>query len=909
MAGWLVVVISAAYLGLLFTIAYYGDKRADRGRSLINSSAVYALSIAVYCTSWTFYGSVGRAAQTGIGFLPIYLGPTLVFCLGWLLLRKILHVSKANRITTIADFIAARYGKNALLAGLVAIIAVIGCVPYIALQLKAVSGSFTVLLQYPHVVVPPGAGSPPILNDTAFWAALILALFSILFGTRHIDASEHHEGMVAAIAFESLVKLVAFIAVGLFVVLALFDGAGDLFRRAAADPATAGLMRFEGTHTGYDWITLTVLAMAAIVCLPRQFQVMVVENVDERHLDRALWLFPLYLLAINLFVLPIMLAGKLLLPPGVDPDSFVLTLPMEAEAPGLALFVFIGGLSAATGMVIVESVALSTMVCNDLVMPVLLRWRRFGLAERTDLARLLLTIRRVAIIAILLLGFVYMRQVGGGYALVAIGLVSFAAVAQFFPAIVVGLFWQRANTKAAFAGIGGGFLIWLYTLLLPSFARSGWMPLDFIENGAFGIALLKPYALFGLDGLDPVTHSLFWSMLVNIGALIGVSLLSGQSALERTQAALFVTAGHPADTAKLWRGTAQLSDLRALVARFLGEPRTDEAFARHARRRGLDPEALQADGELVRFAERLLAGAIGSASARVMVASATAEQPLGIDEVMRILDETSQVIGYSRRLEEKSRELEAATAELREANTRLQELDRLKDDFVSTVSHELRTPLTAIRSFSEILQDNADLDPEQRREFLRIVVKESERLSRLIAQMLDLSKIEAGRVEWQMSGVDLAEVAREAAAATSQLFRDKDVQLELQLPASAPAVWADRDRLMQVTVNLLSNAVKFCPRGDGRVSLSVASEGGSLLLAVRDNGPGIDPRHHDSIFERFRQVGDTLTGKPEGTGLGLAICRMIVEHLGGRIWVESKPGEGARFFVRLPRRLPLAQAG
>src|SRR5262249_16292360 len=306
-AGWFIILVAAGYIGLLFAVAYYGDKRADQGRSLIDSSVVYALSIAVYCTSWTFYGSVGRAAQSGIAFLPIYLGPTLVFCLGWLMLRKILRVSKANRITTIADFIASRYGKNAALAGLVAIIAVIGVVPYIALQLKAVSTSVTVLLNYP--AVDPGPDSA--FHDTAFWAALCLAAFAILFGTRTIEASEHHQGLVAAIAFESIVKLVAFLAAGIFVATVLLDGLGHLLRRVAADPSGGPLLRFAATAAGFSWGKFAFLAMAAVICLPRQFQVIVVENTDERHLDRALWLFPFYLFVINLFVLPIALAGRL----------------------------------------------------------------------------------------------------------------------------------------------------------------------------------------------------------------------------------------------------------------------------------------------------------------------------------------------------------------------------------------------------------------------------------------------------------------------------------------------------------------------------------------------------------------------------------------------------------------------
>src|SRR6266567_5239438 len=748
--GVLLLLAAAAYMALLFAIASFGDRRAAAGRSLIDSSVVYALSLAVYCTSWTFYGSVGRAAARGLDFLPIYLGPTLIFCLGWVLLSRILRVSKAYRITSIADLLASRFGKSGAVAGLVTVIAVIGSVPYIALQLKAVSTSLKVLLEY-QGSLGEGVEGVSVLRNTELWVAAVLALFAILFGTRKIDASERHEGIVAAIAFESIVKLVSFVAVGLFAGLVLFDGFGDIFARAAARPELSQLFDFSGASAGIDWIALTFLAMAAIVCLPRQFQVMVVENVDPRHLDRALWLFPAYLIAINLFVVPIALAGLLSVPAGTDPDTLMLALPLGSGYGGLALLAFLGGLSAAASMVIVETVALSTMICNDLAVPMLLRLGWLG----PDTRPVLLGIRRAAIALVVLLGFAYVRIVRESYGLVSIGLVSFAAVAQFFPAIVLGLFWKRASRLGVLTGISAGFLIWAYTLLLPSFASAGWLPRELFEQGALGISVLRPSALFGLDGLDPVTHGLFWSMLLNIAGIIGVSLFVDQSALERSQAALFVDywrgAGH--EEGRLWRGTAQVVDLVQLVGRFLGEALTREAFAAEARGRGRDPAALAADAETVRLAERLLAGAIGSASARVMVASVVHEEPIGTEEVMRILDETSQAIEYSRRLEQQSRTLEATTAELRRANERLRELDRLKDDFVSTVSHELRTPLTSIRSFSEILLDNPALEQHQRQEFLRIIVTESERLTRLINDMLDLAKIEAGKLEWHMERV------------------------------------------------------------------------------------------------------------------------------------------------------------
>jgi Na+/proline symporter/signal transduction histidine kinase len=903
--GVLLLLVAAAYMALLFGIASFGDRRAAAGRSLIDSSVVYALSLAVYCTSWTFYGSVGRAASRGLDFLPIYLGPTLVFCLGWVLLRRILRVSKAHRITSIADLIASRFGKSGAIAGLVTIIAVIGSVPYIALQLKAVSTSLKVLLEHQGNFGTDIVDGTGVLRNTELWVAGVLALFAILFGTRKIDASERHEGIVAAIAFESIVKLVSFVAVGLFAGLVLFDGFGDIFARAAARPELSQLFEF-GPSAGIDWIALTFLAMAAIVCLPRQFQVMVVENVDPRHLDRALWLFPAYLIAINLFVVPIALAGLLSVPAGTDPDTLVLALPLGSGHGGLALLAFLGGLSAAASMVIVETVALSTMICNDLAVPMLLRLGWLG----PDTRPVLLGIRRAAIALVVLLGFAYVRIVRESYGLVSIGLVSFAAVAQFFPAIVLGLFWKRASRLGVLIGISAGFLVWAYTLLLPSFASAGWLPRELFEQGALGFSLLRPSALFGLDGLDPVTHGLFWSILLNIAGIVGASLFVDQSALERSQAALFVDywrgAGH--EEGRLWRGTAQVADLVQLVGRFLGEAPTRKAFAAEARGRGRDPAALAADAETVRLAERLLAGAIGSASARVMVASVVHEEPIGTEEVMRILDETSQAIEYSRRLEQQSRTLEATTAELRRANERLREVDRLKDDFVSTVSHELRTPLTSIRSFSEILLDNPALEQRQRQEFLRIIVTESERLTRLINDMLDLAKIEAGKLEWHMERVSASEVAREAATALGQLFRDKSVELKIELLDNVPATIADRDRLFQVVVNLLSNAVKFSPRDAGRVTLAVETDADGVRLSVTDNGPGIAPKDRDAIFERFRQVGDMLTAKPEGSGLGLAISRMIIEHFGGRAWVEAAPGGGAIFQVWLPREPAAASA-
>jgi Na+/proline symporter/signal transduction histidine kinase len=899
LSGWMVALLGAGYLALLFAVARFGDARADAGRSIISAN-VYALSLAVYCTSWTFYGSVGRASSGGLSFLTIYLGPTLMLLFSGVIL-KMIRISKAHHITSIADFIASRYGKSQFLAGLVTVIAVIGVVPYIALQLKAVAASIEVLFANADVDLLPW------WLDSTLLIAAVLALFAIWFGTRHLDATERHEGMVAAVAFESVVKLLAFLAVGLFVTYGMYGGLADVFARAAAQPELQHLLQLDAGRAG-SWSAMILLSGLAIIFLPRQFQIVVVENVDESHLKRAVWLFPLYLLLINIFVLPIALGGLMQAGAPLDPDTFVLTLPLAHGAQVLALLVFIGGLAAATGMVIVETIALSTMICNDLVMPWLLRSRWLQAEKQQDLSGLLIGIRRAAIALILLLGYIYFRAAGEAYALVGIGLISFAAVAQFAPAMFGGMYWKLGTRAGAVAGLLGGFGVWLYTLLLPSFVKSHWMDGGFVVQGLFGITWLKAQALFGMSGMDEISHCLFWSMFANLGLYVAVSLMSRPDATEASQAEHFVDilrhAGKETD-ARLWRGKASLEQMVALLERFLGPQRARQQLAGYAASRQVGSwQRLPADADFVHFAEAELAGAIGSASARVMVASVAEEEDLGLDEVLDILDEATQVRAYSRELEVKQHELEAATADLREANERLRELDRMKDDFISTVTHELRTPLTSIRALSEMLFDDPRLELAARTRFLGIIVSEAERLTRLINQILDMAKMESGRAEWTTSEVDIGQVAREAMDSLGQLFRDKGVALTSEIPVEGPVVLADRDRLMQVIINLLSNAVKFVPGDGGQVRVAVGSDAGCVRVEVSDNGPGLTAEECDVIFEKFRQGGNTLTDKPQGTGLGLPISRQIVEYFGGNLWVESRPGAGANFIFTVPLPAP-----
>ncbi len=888
-----------AYLGLLFLIAWRGDRLAARGRNPLANPWIYSLSLAVYCTAWTFYGSVGRAASDGYDFLPVYLGPTLGAALGWIVYRKILRIAKAERITSIADFVAARYGKSTSLAAVVAVVAVVGIVPYIALQLKAVSTSFQVLWQTTHP-------TPLAYDQLSLVSAGLLALFAILFGTRSVDLTEQHAGLVLAIAFESLVKLLAFLAVGFFVVFSLHDGFADLFSRAAQAPELAALLARDGASDS-AWVWMTFLSLLAFWFLPRQFQVAVVENVDERHLRTSAWLLPLYLLVINLFVVPIALAGRLNpATAALSGDTYVLALPLAEGAAGLALFVFLGGLSAATGMVIVESLALSNMVANDLVLPWLLR--RADSAE-ADFRHPLLATRRLAIVGILLLGHFYALVAGTGVSLVTIGLVSFAAAAQLAPAMLGGLYWSAATRRGALAGIVGGFLVWGYTLTLPTLVSSGLFSSAFVNHGPFGIAALRPHALFGFTGLDPLSHSLFWSLLINVGLFVGVSSLAEPTAAEARQGRRFVGIFRRRSEAEApaWGDDAPLVAVRALLTRFLGEERTARALQAwaHEHRRDLS-RMVYADPQLMAFAERLLAGTTGAASARVALASVAEEKLLDVGEVVGLLDETSRVLATSRELEEKSRALESATAELRRVNDRLRELDRLKDDFLSTMAHELRTPLTAIRAFAEILHDNPGLDAAQRGEFLGIIAKENERLSRLIVSLLDLAKLEADEYAWRLETVDLAETLGDAIASLGQLASERGVRIDRRLDMDLPRLTADRDRIVQVAVNLIWNAIKFSPEGRGRVLIEARRQGDGVRLAVSDNGPGVPHAERDTIFEKFHQIAHPFAGRKQGTGLGLAIARRIVVQHGGRIWVEDAASGGARFVVSLPEIPPAA---
>ncbi|WP_018403446.1 hybrid sensor histidine kinase/response regulator [Marinobacter gelidimuriae] len=648
-SAWLLVLISITYISLLFFVAWAGDRHPGLYRHRLARTHIYALSLAVYFSSWTFYGAVGRATQEGLGFLPIYLGPLLVFVFAAPLLRRIIHISKRNSSTSIADFIASRYGKSQLLAAMIAAFALIGSVPYIALQLKAIAMGFAVLSS-PHGGVQELSSAA--WSDSAWYITLALALFTILFGTRHLESTEHHRGMIQAIAFESVIKLVAFSAVGLFVLFGFSNGFGDLTQRVAAADLTGVLTTQNLNLTAF--ITQTLVAGVAIVCLPRQFHVMVVENSEPRDFETARWAMPIYLIIASAFVLPIA-AASLLVPDSANynPDIMTLQLPILAGNTWLAVLAFLGGGSAAAAMVIVCSVAVATMVSNEIIMPALLKFFRPRMNRKADLSYLLLSIRRIAIFAVLLTAYGFYRMAGEDTSLTAFGLLSFAAAAQLGPALVGGIVWRGGNHNGAVWGLFIGFILWLYTLLLPALASTGWINDTLVQQGLWGMSWTRPTALFGAE-LDQVSHGIIWSLGANTAIYIVLSLLTRQRVREKIQIATYFQDAHGRGETphqQTWQGEILTSDLQALADRFMGDERAETVFRNYERRNAirLYPQR-PATTHLMKYIERQLASIIGGSTARVVLESTLTGRDMQIEDVVSIVDEASQAMTFSREL-------------------------------------------------------------------------------------------------------------------------------------------------------------------------------------------------------------------------------------------------------------------
>ena len=892
----ILIVVSLLYVLFLFGIAYWAERRSELGQGgWLRSSTVYTLSLSIYCTAWTFYGAVGYASRAGLEYLTIYLGPTIVMIGWWWILRKLVRIGRSQKITSIADLVSSRFGKSTPLGVIVTLIMVTTALPYLALQLQSVTLSLAVFSELDNRT---WGGDD--LARAAFWVAAGLTIFTVLFGTRNLDANERHHGIVIAVAIEAVVKLVALVAVGVFVVWGIAGGLQNTLALIDSSPIAAW------EQPGGRWFGLIFLSGAAFLCLPRMFQVLVVENSDEGHLLTASWAFPLYLLTMSLFVVPIAVVGLQVMPAGSNPDLFVLTIPLAEGRSGLAVLSFLGGFSSATSMVIVATIALATMVSNHIVTPMWLSSRGPGAVVTGDIRRVVVTARRLSIAGVLFLGYMYYRLSGGGTALAAIGLVSFTGTVQVLPAMLGGIFWRGATRWGAAAGLIVGAMIWGWTLFLPSFGSSGLISETVFQNGPFGIGILRPEALFGITGLDPLMHGLMWSMVLNATTFFIVSVMTFPQPLERLQGAQFVKIFELSEGPKTWTASnaeAEAEDLLVMAQRILGPAEAQELFQREAAHQGKDGYLPEATPEFVQLLERRLAGSVGAATAHAMVGQFIVGATVSVEDLIAVADEAAQIMEYSSKLEAKSAEQERTARQLRQANEKLTALSVQKDAFLSQISHELRTPMTSIRSFSEILRDGgASAQTHQR--YLTIIHDEAIRLTRLLDDLLDLSVLENGQVALDQRQGVLRDVLDQSLAATGA--EQSGIVIVRRRFDEAIPLYTDLDRLAQVFINLITNSIKYCDSEAPRLSISCHKRGKRWVVDFVDNGSGISAENQDLIFEKFsRLVDPRMAG---GAGLGLAICREIMVRLGGGI--AYLPGQGgAAFRVTLPDAKEPAVAG
>lgn len=886
-----IIITVVCYLAALFLIANYAEKFKSKHKFILPQSVIYALSWAVFCTAWTFFGSVGNAAKSGISFLPVYIGPTIFMPLLSLVLLKIVRICKSQRITSIADFISSRYGKNIQIGILVTILCIIGIVPYIAIQLKAITSCINLMTQY-H------SHSNSLFSDTTFYISIGLAFFIIVYGIRNVDTTERHTGVIHAIAFESIIKIISFLAIGIWVFIRYVKPL-HLPTLANQIPQITQLFTYNNPHSSISWFLIALVSALAIILLPRQFQVAVVENTNEQHIQKASWMFPLYLFVINIFVLPIALAGIMYLPKSVDMDMAILHFAVFSQSNILVLLVFIGGFSAATGMVIVETIALTNMISNSLTMPLLIASGKLKQAS-TSYSQIIINSRRWGVFILLSLAYIFEKWVAERYSIVSIGLISFVAVAQFAPALIMGIYWKQPNKKAAFWSISIGFIIWFYTLVIPSISIENSFWSTCVEYGPWHISWLQPTHLFGMQTLDQISHGIFWSLLLNIAVYMILSYMLQPSLQETYQATLFVDIQDQpfAMGNTLWKGVVLQDDIEHTLQNFLGASRTKILLDGYANRHQINLQSGQiADPRIVSFAERILGGVIGAASSRLMISAVTQDETLTLHGVFDIVKESQQTIELNKELRKKSLELEKASKELSKVNMQLTKMDELKNEFLYTVTHELRTPLTSIRALSEIIYDNPEMEEEQKQQYIDIIIKETEKLSHLITQVLNLEKYESGKQKIYPSSFDMGVLCKEVIQSLLPLYEAQQLTVNLHHPNSNYIIYADRDLIRQVLYNLISNAIKFAQH---TIKIHMMSIDETIEVSVKDDGIGLHPETKDMLFDKFFQAKQGHLQKPVGSGLGLAICKKIIDLHDGKIYAENNKSKGACFTFVIP---------
>jgi Na+/proline symporter/nitrogen-specific signal transduction histidine kinase len=871
----IIALISILSLLLLFFLAYLAERRKYQNRSLINNPIVYSLSLAIYCSAWTFYGNVSSVTDTGILFLAIYIGPTLVMLLGLTVLKKMVRISNVLSITSIADFVSARYGKNRSLGIVVTILSLFAGIPYIGLQIKAIASSLQPFTR--------NASAGDFYQDQAFYICILIVVFTILFGTRKILPNERHEGMVFAVAAESIFKLLAFLLVGFSVTYLWHNGFNDIFSKYYFTEKIQTAFDFEKS-TGYgNWSVYILISGLAFVLLPRQFHVAVVENKSEENLKQAAWMFPLYLFLIVLFVIPLALTGNGLISGTNGYENAIINLPLHFSSETLAAVAYLGGFLAATGMIIVECIAISTMVTNSLLLPLLLENIRFKNFFRLRILQLSVWLRRLTILLVVSLAYLYYKGVSHELSLISLGLIAFVAVIQLAPAVLGGMYNKGLTRKGILCGILTGTTVWFLGLIIPSL-----IPYDLTNFYSY-------FSGFRIESLDFIANIGFWSLLLNILAVLLISSITDSSALETKQAILFVDVfnySNPEGQSVFWKGTAKIKNMETLLAGFLGRKRSAQVLRSFAKRHHLNLSSEQADPLLVSYVENTISQYVGTGTANMLVSSISKEEVVTVEEVLEVFKRSQQVVEDNAELRFQKVQYQKLSDELSLTNQKLKELDAQKDDFIRTVTHEFRTPLTAIKALAELVHDHPDM--EEREEFLKTIVQETDRLGRLVNEVLELEKYASGKQKLKGKSMPLHTLAETVRIRLLSLTDEKDIKLHFKTEEGT--VFGDEDKLIQMLINLISNSIKFVSE-NGNVWIRMENTLESTIFEIEDDGIGIPQRHLEKVFDKFYQIENKNS---KGTGLGLSIVKNIVELHDGQISINSKEGEGTLVRINFP---------
>ena len=883
MNSYLLFALVILYLGILFFIAYFAEKK--RSSFWVNNPYVYSLSLAVYCSAWTYYGSIGVAANQGLEYMAIYVGPIIIIP-SWIYLNsKIIRISRVNKISSIADFIGLRYGNSRSLSAIIALVCILAIIPYIALQIKSISETFHLITETEN--------STSILFDSSTYVVIIIALFSSYYGTKYVDASEKRLGIISAVAAESFFKLIFFVILGLFVVYGVFNGFEDIYRQAEKLPDFAAKNSFNGLEGSFNWFLMLMLSMSAIFLLPRQFHTAIIENRKEKHIKTAIWLFPLYLLIFNFFVFPIAWGGKILFfGQDVNPELYSILIPQKFGNIFISTLVFFGGLSACISMIIISSISLSIMLSNNIIIPY--GWLdKFKSENDTDNTKSIVNIRKVSIFLLIISGFIFYKYLLLGKSLFSIGLVSFVLIAQLGPSFFGAIFWRRGTYAGSVSGIIVGVLLCFLGLILPSFSEN-FVQSEFYQSEFF--------SFFKIPYLSPITQIFFWSMLVNSALFILISANTVSNYRERNYAELYVDIDdyiQNHENAYIWKGTANVSDIQKILVRFLGQKKTEQALKIFNLKYNITDESDTADSRFIKFSENLLSGRIGTASAKILIEGVTKEDKISLPEVLQILEESKENISINKQLSEQSSQLLKLSGDLQVANINLIEKDQQKDEFLDSVAHELRTPLTAIRATSEILLDDEDMPAELKKDFLKNIISESDRLNEIINDILYLDKLETGTISLHISENNIIETFKKSLKPLLHLFDQRHLHHSEVHLLENEIYQFDEQRMIQVFQNILGNALKFTNE-QGMIQTKFQEKDDQLKISVFNTGKTIPEEDLEFIFDKFYQSKNQNLRKPIGSGLGLAICKKIMIAQNGNIEVKNKE-IGVSFEIYLPK--------